>query len=347
MFKRITALIMCGLLCAAVGCSKTPDRLSVDKGDEPSSATQQTVSEPEYYVNPLTGERDIDEQTAKKRPVAITINNLSQAQTVQTGIGEADIVYETEVEGGITRLLAVYQDTTAIEKIGTVRSARYAFIDLALGHDAIYVHHGEDYLYAKSHLKDVDHFTVSELAGGARISNGLAREHTLYAYGDGLWSALSKAGFELERKRTENWQSFGDPSDIITFEGKASSITVPFSASYKSIFKYDSVAGRYVRHFNAVERKDYVTGKPTYFKNVVVLMTAISNYSDGYHRNVSLNNGTGYYFTNGTYTPINWSKGSAKNKLSFTLTDGTPLTLNVGNTWVCIADNITSKPILE
>ncbi len=347
MFKKTLIFLMCFGLSLAVGCTKNADRLSVDKGDEPSSVPQQSVVEPTYYINPLTGEENLDEAAAKKRPVAITINNLSQAQAVQTGIGKADIVYETEVEGGITRLLALYQDTTGVDKIGTVRSARYAFVDLAMGHDAIYVHHGEDYLYAKSHLRDVDHFTVSELAGGARISNGLAREHTLYAYGDGLWSALAKAGFKLERKGTGNWQTFADPGDIIGFEGKAQSVTVPFSASYKSIFKYDSVAGRYVRHFNATERKDYVTGESLYFKNVFVLMTSISNYPDGYHRNVALGKGTGYYFTNGTYTEINWSKGNASNGFTFTKGDGSPLTLSAGNSWICIANNMTSKPVIE
>ena len=79
------------------------------------------------------------------------INNISVAQSVQTGLSKADIVYETEVEGGITRLLAVFQDITAAEKIGTIRSARYPYVDLAMGHNAIYVHCGQDGTYCEPH----------------------------------------------------------------------------------------------------------------------------------------------------------------------------------------------------
>lgn len=72
------------------------------------------------------------------------INNISTAQPVQTGLNKADIIYETEVEGGITRLMAVFQDITTAEKIGTIRSARYPYVDLAMGHNAIFIHCGQD-----------------------------------------------------------------------------------------------------------------------------------------------------------------------------------------------------------
>ena len=48
-----------------------------------------------------------------------------------------------------------------------------------------------------------------------------------------------------------------------------------------------------------------------YFKNVFVLITKISNYSDGYHKKIDLTKGDGYYCVNGTYTKIKWSKGNS------------------------------------
>lgn len=349
MFKKISILVIVLCLTMAVGCRKSTPSLSVDKGDEPSIPEITVPEEPVYAVNPLTGLEDLDPQKANQRPVAITVNNVAVAQKVQTGLAKADIVYETEVEGGITRLVAVYKDISDIEKIGTVRSARYAFIDLALGHNAIYVHHGQDGKYAKPHLKDVDSFTVSEGKGrgGVRISNGLAREHTLYAYGDGLWSALKNAGFKTVTDNNANWVTFGSEDTPVTLENIANSVNVPFSTSYKTTFKYDTVTQKYIRYFNGTERKDYNTGKFLYFKNVFVLLTSISDYSDGYHRRVALEGGEGYYITNGTYTPIKWIKGSSKNGFKFTRADGTELTVSPGNSWVCLADKYRAKPIFE
>ena len=154
MSKKIFSLVVCLLILLLSGCSEAPERLSVDKGDEPSS----TVKEPEpvLYKNPLTGISELSKDKADDRPVAIMINNIAVAQPVQTGINKADIVYETEVEGGITRLMAVYQDVTKAERIGSIRSARYAYVDLALGHNAIYLHRGQDEVYCGPHLNDID-----------------------------------------------------------------------------------------------------------------------------------------------------------------------------------------------
>jgi hypothetical protein len=71
-------------------------------------------------LNPLTG-LWIDEEIAQRRPVGIMINNLKPA-IPQSGIDKIDVLYETLVEGGITRLFGIYQEFD-YEKIGPVRSA--------------------------------------------------------------------------------------------------------------------------------------------------------------------------------------------------------------------------------
>lgn len=345
MFKKI----FCGLLSLCLvfsiaGCKKETEKLSVDRGDDTVVAEPDV---PKYDVNNLTGLAELEPGSANKRPVAVTINNISIAQPVQTGIGKADIVYETEVEGGITRLVAIFKDTTDIEKIGTVRSARYAFIDLAMGHNAIYVHHGQDSYHAGRHLNDVDRLVVSQNDGGARISNGLASEHTLYGYGVGMWQSMVSKGFETTTTKTENWQNF--VTETVKFENAANKVTVPFSASYKTEMVYDAASGKYIRYFNGTERKDYYTNESLAFKNVFVLTTTIRSYpgcTDGKgHKEVLLNSGDGYYIVNGTYKAIKWSKGSASNSFKFTNVDGSVLDVEAGNSWVCIADMNRSQPI--
>lgn len=346
MLKKILPFLLCLTLCMLIGCSENEERLSVETGEEPqSSLPSETL--PVLYKNPLTGVSELTEDKADDRPVAIMINNISTAQPVQTGLNKADIIYETEVEGGITRLMAVYQNVSEVGKIGTIRSARYPYVDLALGHNAIYLHHGQDNKYCGPHLKDIDDINISEGNYGFRIKNGLASEHTLYTEGGKLWDGLVKDKVKTERGSSVLWANFTDDETPIALENTASSVSVPFSASYKTVFKYDPATSKYTRYFGNTLRKDYNTGETTQVKNVFVLLTTIKNYSDGYHRQVLLESGEGYYCTNGTYTPIKWSKGAAKNRFKFTKADGTELLVSAGSSWVCIADKNTSTPVFE
>lgn len=347
MFKKltVTGLALLMLLCA--GCGQKVDNESSTPVDTQVSDITSSEEEPVYYTNPLTGVVELDAGVADRRPVAIMINNIAKAQGVQTGLCDADIVYETEVEGGITRLMAVYQDVSKVERIGTIRSARYAYIDLAMGHNAIYIHCGQDPNYAKPHLKDVNHIDISEQNYGKRISNGLSSEHTMYTYGNTLWKGLTSK-FKTENKGADMWQSFAAEDETVTLAGGvANAVTVPFSNSYKTRFTYDGATGLYTRSFNGTVRTDYLSGETVKFKNVVVLLTSITDYPDGAHRKISLSGGDGYYITNGGYTPIKWSKGNASSSLKFTNTDGTALNMSAGNTWVCIASSSKSAPTFE
>lgn len=327
--KLLAALLSLALLCMA-GCGGNDTNSEVDAPSKP---------EPIIYVNPLTGIQNIeDEEVIYRRPVAVMINNISVAQKVQTGLTKADIVYETEVEGGITRLMAVFQDITKAEKFGTVRSARYPYVDLAMGHNAIYVHHGQDNTYCKPHLKDTQAFTLDSNNAGERIKNGLATEHTLYGYGPKLWEWFkTKTKFDLDLDRVVTWQNFAGKDESLTLESIATKVSVPFSPSYNTVFKYDEVNQKYVRYFKNTERLDYFTTENEGFKNVFVLLTDITDYPDGYHRKVALQSGEGWYCVNGSYMPILWSKGAASDSFKFTDLEGNTLKVNQGNSWVCIA----------
>lgn len=350
MFKKLAVLLMGVIMLLTTGCSAAKEKIdNIVKNDGTSSETAPKVT---YSVNPLTGLENLAEGKEADRPVAIMINNLystakkQNAQSVQAGLAGADIIYETEVEGGVTRLMAVYQDVSKVGNIGTVRSARYVYVDLAMGHNAIYVHHGVDPTYCAPHLKHTDPVALSENNYGFRNKNGLAKEHTLYTSGEKLWNGLVKSNKKTTNTTQALWQSFAQETESLTFENAATVITAPFSTVYKSVFKYDEKTGLYTRFFKGIERKDYFTNESTKVKNVFILKTRISNYADGKHRNVSLTSGDGYYCVNGTYKAIKWSKGSSKNGFKFTNTDGTPLEVNAGNSWVCISSN-SFKEVFE
>ena len=342
MLKRILAASCAALMIFAAGCDS--DVVYDDLSDYESQASE-TEETPTLAVNPLTGVAEFEDSSkASQRPVAIMINNVNVAQSRQTGLSAADIIYETEVEGGITRLMAVYQDISDLDKIGTVRSARYPYVDLALGHDAIYIHCGQDPTYCAPHLNDIDHLSIDTNSKGAkRISNGLSSEHTLYAIADDLWESVNES-FDTNASDTTPWVNFTD-KELTLDGGAATSISVPFPAATTN-FTYDAATGLYTRLAGGTVLSDYYTGETTQVKNVFILLTSISNYPDGKHRKVALESGDGYYITNGTVQFIKWSKGSAKNGFTFTDTNGAEIEVSAGNSWVCIASKSSCNPTI-
>ena len=333
----VLVLCICTVLCGCKGKGVGLDKKSAYKTvDEP------VANEPEFAVNPLTGEENLEPSKADERPVAVMINNITVAQAVQTGLNKADIVYETYAEGGITRLLAVFKDIGSVEKLGTVRSARISYVELAQGHDAVYTHAGWDPAFAAPYIKNnnINHIDLNSgktAAYGQRIKNGLSSEHTLYTDGENLKKAVSDLGYNSKTKQTENWQNFS-ASAVTPAGGVANTVNVPMSTSNPTKFIYNTATGKYVRNIKSGEQKDYTTKESIEFKNILVLFTSVKLLDDK-HVKEDLSSGTGYYASNGGYVPVNWSKGSATSPLKVTNTDGSALQYNVGNSWVFFADN--------
>ena len=116
-------------------CSSTEGQ----QGGSQQEGTDAVIKQKEY--NYLTGMPFADGADKTARPVAVMINNLKIAHP-QSGLTNADIIYEAVTEGGITRLMAVYSDINKIEKVGPVRSARHDYVEIAKGMNAIFGHWG-------------------------------------------------------------------------------------------------------------------------------------------------------------------------------------------------------------
>ena len=340
--KKLLALLLCLLLAfCVIGCGDKPS-------EETSSLTDNASSEPEVFYNPLTGLK-ISESLANSRPVAVMINNAKPAQAVQAGLNSFDILYETEVEGGITRMMGVTKNISAMPQIGTVRSARYPYLDLALGHDAVYVHAGLDKTYFAAHKKELGITTIDINSADAQYgfrdrSNGLATEHTLYTTGEKLNAAINARS--LSRTTDKNtWLKFAEEGAAVTPSAPCTGVTIPFSTSYITGFSYDSASGKYIKNSNGNEKTDYITGQKLRVTNVFILFTDIQKYPDNLHVEVELQGGTGYYVSAGGYKEITWSKGGAYDALTIKNADGTEFTANAGNSYICLVKNAQQSKV--
>lgn len=301
-------------------------------------------------TNPLTGE-PMDEELTNNRPVAIMLNNLKVALP-QQGQSQADIIYEVLVEGAITRMMGVYQDTTGIEKIGAIRSSRTYYLELALGHDAIYIHAGG----SEDAYTNISAWGVASLDGvrGNYMSNTdgenlmwrdserlktSSLEHTVVTTGDTIVEKLaSYTNLRRELADDYTYEMLFTEDGTPEGGGVAEEITVPFSSYKTGLFHYDSEIGKYYVDEYGEAYIDGNTGDQVAVTNVIIIETACTATYDALdHINVDLHSGgTGYFACGGSYIPITWSKSYPDGQLVYTMEDGTPLTLGQGNSYVNI-----------
>ena len=175
------------------------------------------------YTSALTGLPVESEDASVRRPVAIMINNIKKALP-QYGISEASIIFEALAEGGITRLLAVFDDLSDIPQIGTIRSARPYYLDFAESVDAIYVHiGGSPEAYSQIKSRKIDSFDLIEGKNNSmywrdkqRISQS-GYEHSVFTSGERILEKIEETGMRTERD-TSYGNAFNFSGDAV-YEG--------------------------------------------------------------------------------------------------------------------------------
>ena len=360
MKKRVLALFtVCMLLLTACGpgggeADPTPEGTPpADVTNQPTPTPDPTPTpEPEGPVNPLTG-LPMEEEQINARPIAVMLNNLKQAMP-QLGVSQADIIYEVLAEGGITRMLGLYQSVDDVGLIGSVRSARTYYLELALGHDAVYLHAGGS-LDAYEKIKTWK-VTALDCVNGPyegslfwrdkdRIKNN-GSVHSVVTSGETILKLFPTYSFRQEHE--EGWvyeMQFAQDGTPGNGE-QAEKIQVPFSSYKTGVFTYDSTTGKYLVEEYGAAYIDGNTGEQVAVTNVLVLKTACKLISgdDAGRITVDLTGGEGWFACGGKMIPISWSKDGVNGQMVYTTQAGEPLTFGVGTTYVNIIpleNNIT------
>lgn len=342
--------ILSGLVLLGA-CSGAETAPSATPRTVPVVAVPTLTPEPTPYngpTNPLTGE-PTQEDLSSRRPVAIMLNNLKKALP-QQGQSEADIIYECLTEGGITRMLGVYQSVEEVGTIGSIRSSRPCYLELALGHDALYIHAGgSDDAYSKMRSWGMDHFDAvrgpyeGRSAGsnmmwrdqGRRKNNGL--EHSVVATGESIETYIPE---DIRREHEEGYlypQTFADDGTPAGGES-ASIVYVPISNNKTGVFTYEPETGAYLVEEYGKPYVDGNTDEQVSTTNVIVVRTACRATGDSLgHTTIDLTSGgDGWYACGGKLISIRWSKGDKNSPFVYTTQDGTPLTLGRGKSYVSI-----------
>lgn len=286
----------------------------------------------------------IIDEDSKTRPYAVMINNHNTARKYHSGLQDAYIVYEMIVEGGITRMMALFKDQTT-EKIGSIRSARHYFLDYALENDAIYVHWG----WSPQAQSDIKSLSINNINGltyegtyffrdkSLRVSS----EHTGFTSIEKLDQAREKLNYRTNLKKDILLNYSVDNIDLSNKEDAivATNIDIPYSTSLKTSYVYDSENKVYKRFVNGVEHVDYVTKKQYTAKNIITYKlpnSTISGDQKGRQDVDTVGSGEGYYITNGYAIPITWEKESRSSQTVYKYSNGKEIDVNDGNTYIQI-----------
>ena len=303
-------------------------------------------------------QKDIQIFNGKDRPIAVMIDNHSGAWP-QANLNSAYLVYEIIVEGGETRLMALFKGKD-LEKIGPVRSSRHYFLDYALENDAIYVHHG----WSPQAESDISKLGVNNINGITESSKSFWRvkdksaPHNLLTSTEKILQIAERKGYKKtsEKESVLNYVAdeykLTDKYTVKTEENStesaqnvenvisATTVTIPHSKLQTVKYEYNAETKTYTRYARGKLQKDYVTGNPVTTKNIIITMC--DNYTltdtENKGRQGLRNIGTfdGYYITNGEAIKIKCTKSARNMQTVYKDLEGNEIDVNDGNTFINI-----------
>lgn len=277
------------------------------------------------------------------RPIAVMINNHNQARKFHAGLQDAYIVYEMIVEGGITRMMALYKDATT-EKIGSIRSARHYFLDYALENDAIYTHWGYSE-YAMNDIKKLGVNNINGLVDGKYFWKDtklkVATEHTGFSSMSLINQAIDRFGYRKTTNEKSLLNYSIDPLNLTEIEEAipANQVLIKYSGSANTSYEYDAENKNYKRSVNGNPHMDYEKNFQYTAKNILtyqVKNTTITGDAKGRQDLNNIGSGEGYFISEGYAIPITWKKQTRTGKTTYKLKNGEDLIVNDGNTYIQI-----------
>lgn len=274
----------------------------------------------------------------EKSVTGVMVENSVDARP-QAGLTEAGVVFEAIAEGGITRFLALYQDTSP-GSIGPVRSARPYYIDWALGFDAAYAHVGGSpealEQIKRDDVKDLDQFHNAKYY--ERVSGRYA-PHNVFTSINQLNTLEQSKGYGKS-----NFTSFPRKKEKASAQPTAKSINLAVSSARFNVqYTYDAASNSYLRTLGGQPHADEKSGKQIAPKVVIAMVMSYGIASDGKHSVYNtIGNGQVYIFQDGTITQGTWEKTAKNKQITFTDAAGKPIKLNPGQTWITAVNNTTS-----
>ncbi|MDY0088160.1 MAG: DUF3048 domain-containing protein [Coriobacteriia bacterium] len=339
--KKTILIVTACVVVAAIAVAAVIIWMRMRPAEEPVEVTsawpvaerERAVSKPPEPLRwPLTG---IDvapgESPTDIRVLSVKIEN-SPAARPQTGLDQADVVYETLTEGGISRFNALFHSHTP-DEVGPVRSARMSDTQLVPQYSALFAHSGGNTgvlnAVRAAGLQVVDHAG----AGAAyRRDSSRPAPHNLYMNPTRAREIAVSKGYPATQE-IKGLQF----SPVVDSTTAISQVTVPFSKANSVRWDYTEQSNSYLRFNNGSPHKDRASGEQYSATNVVVMWARTTATGPrgigGTTLEIELvGQGRAAVFRDGVRIDCEWQT-DGKAPPVFRDASGTLVRLHPGNTW--------------
>jgi len=357
-FLRLTAavLISIGIGIAFVGNSGSPSRQAAQHAATTTTTTS-TAAAPQATALlgprcPLTDAPAPGVKTIPNRPaLLVKIGNEPDGARPQSGLNEADIVFDTPAEGFIMRYVAVYQCENA-PFIGPTRSVRWVDWNMVAPefvHPILAFAGGIDPnvngVAAESGTMTGANLLEGAQEAGHRTSSRVAPDN-LYTSTAALYGLFSSL-------HTRPVPIFNFGAKVPTDWKPAAQLAIDFSGGTDVVWKWSPSAHQWLHTYSGVPDIDASTGKQVTTTNIVVEVVSyqIGPYCEsgcpGGSGDVESNlvgSGNGYVLRGGRAFAVTWHRPSVGAMTTFTDAHGAEVTLAPGRTWVEIVPDSAGTP---
>lgn len=285
---------------------------------------------PQEFYSPLTGVLVPDQASTQQAVTGIMIENSPDARP-QSGLKSAGVVFEAIAEGGITRFLALYQESKPA-LVGPVRSVRLYYVDWLAPFQASIAHVGGSKFaldeVRNGSYRDLDQFFNS---GSYWRATDRYAPHNVYTNFQRLDALNTKKGYATSVFTA--WpRTDGKPAKTLT----AKTIAVHISGYlYDSTYLYDAATNTYVRSEGGKPHLDREGGAIA--PSVVIVMNTEESriFEDGWREQITtIGSGKAHIFQNGVVTEATWTKADRGSQIKFTDSTGKEIPFNRGQTWI-------------
>lgn len=297
--------------------------------EEPIEEEEEVISYP--YVSIYTG---LESMTESNKAIAIMIGNTSQARP-QSGLSMADVVYEITVEGGITRLMAIFSSQFP-EKVGPIRSIRIPFVQKINEWKVGIAHYGGASTGAG------DAIGLLEKSKPVMRYDGVGGTNSEFFFRSSDRSAPHNAYIKLDEAvvKAPNMslkEMFAFTLDEVGGNTQED-FDIKYDSSYKVNYKYDSESLKYTRSINGKVQIDAYNDETIQVKNIIVQFVTSRKVEDvGYVLVDFYESGVAEYFIEGKHIVGTWKYNSDTKITDYFDDMGNMIKLKPGNTWIQVA----------
>ncbi|MGJ3238439.1 MAG: DUF3048 domain-containing protein [Anaerolineae bacterium] len=323
-------------------------------------------------INPLTGLPYPDEAAMLRRNLIVKISNFPPIVRPQHGLNQADIVYEYEAEGGVTRFAAIYRSNNP-ERVGSIRSARLLDIELTTMYSALLAYSGTSEPIQELLLSE-DFFNfqlISPSVGHAENQNndcdespfcrndtlreaGTPREHTLFGNTNGMWAIAERQG--TNQGRIAFGFAFGENPDE---NGTAANdVFIEWWGQTDARWQYNADEQIYQRFTDGQPHFDATDGEQVWADNLVIIEVPHVDRPDLFPPDANYTSlgvelwgqGRAYVIRDGQLYQGFWRRNENRAEgqaLQLVYGDNRSIMLSPGRTWVTVVRGLGNANINE